>query len=105
MAIYSLSVSNVSRAAGSSTLATLSYITAQRARDERLGQTLYGFGRRERVEATGTLLPEGAVEDWRDPVALFNALETYEKAANARCGKKMIVALAREGRRDTSETV
>ena len=105
MAIYSLSVSNVSRAAGSSTLATLSYITAQRARDERLGQTFYGFGRRERVEATGTLLPEGAVEDWRDPVALFNALETYEKAANARCGKKMIVALAREWSLETSETV
>lgn len=105
MAIYSLSVSNVSRAAGSSTLATLSYITAQRACDERLGQTFYGFGRRERVEATGTLLPEGAVEEWRDPVKLFNALETYEKAANARCGKKMIVALPREWSLETSETV
>lgn len=105
MAIYSLSVSNVSRASGSSTLATLSYITAQRARDERLGQTFYGFGRRERVEATGTLLPEGAVEQWRDPVTLFNAIEAHEKASNARCGKKMIVALAREWSLETSETV
>ena len=105
MAIYSLSISNVSRAAGSSTLATLSYITAQRARDERLGQTFYGFGRRERVEATGTLLPEGAPEEWRDPVKLFNALETYEKAANARCGKKMIVALPREWSLEASENV
>lgn len=105
MAIYSLSISNVSRAAGSSTLATLSYITAQRARDERLGQTFYGFGRRERVEATGTLLPEGAPEEWRDPVKLFNALETYEKAANARCGKKMIIALPREWSLEASENV
>lgn len=105
MAIYSLSVSNVSRAAGSSTLATLSYITAQRARDERLGQTFYGFGRRERVEATGTLLPEGAPEQWRDPVKLFNAIEAHEKAANARCGKKMIVALPREWSLETAETV
>lgn len=105
MAIYSLSISNVSRAAGSSTLATLSYITAQRARDERLGQTFYGFGRRERVEATGTLLPEGAPEEWRDPVKLFNAIEAHEKAANARCGKKMIVALPREWSLETAETV
>lgn len=105
MAIYSLSISNVSRAAGSSTLATLSYITAQRARDERLGQTFYGFGRRERVEATGTLLPEGAPTAWRDPVKLFNAVEAHEKAANARCGKKMIVALPREWSLETSETV
>lgn len=105
MAIYSLSVSNVSRAAGSSTLATLSYITAQRARDERLGQTFYGFGRRERVEATGTLLPEGAPEEWRDPVKLFNAIEAHEKASNARCGKKMIVALPREWSLETAEAV
>lgn len=105
MAIYSLSISNVSRAAGSSTLATLSYITAQRARDERLGQTFYGFGRRERVEATGTLLPEGAPSAWRDPVKLFNAVEAHEKAANARCGKKMIIALPREWSLETSKTV
>lgn len=105
MAIYSLSISNVSRAAGSSTLATLSYITAQRARDERLGQTFYGFGRRERVDATGTLLPEGAPEEWRDPVKLFNAIEAHEKAANARCGKKMIVALPREWSLETAENV
>ncbi len=105
MAIYSLSISNVSRAAGSSTLATLSYITAERARDERLGQTFYGFGRRERVEAVGTLLPEGAPEQWRDPVKLFNAIEAHEKASNARCGKKMIVALPREWSLETSENV
>ncbi|MDI9587858.1 MAG: MobA/MobL family protein [Acidobacteriota bacterium] len=105
MAIYSLYVSNVSRAAGSSTLATLSYITAERARDERLGQTFYGFGRRERVEATGTLLPEGAPTAWRDPEALFNAIEAHEKASNARCGKKIMVALPREWSLEISESV
>lgn len=105
MAIYSLSISNVSRAGGSSTLATLSYITSSRVRDERLGEVFYGFGRRERVEATGTLLPPGAPTEWRDPVKLFNALETYEKASNARCGKKMIIALAREWSVETSERV
>ena len=105
VAIYSLSVSNVSRGGGSSTLATLSYITARRVRDERLGLTFYGFGRRERVESTGVMLPEGAPQAWRDPVVLFNAIEAFEKPANARCGKKIIVALAREWDTDQAEEV
>lgn len=39
MAIYHLSVSNVSRASGSKATATLSYITGKRVHDERRGET------------------------------------------------------------------
>lgn len=60
VAIYSLHVSNVSRAAGSSAVASCSYITSRRMRDERTGEAFNGFGRRERVEHVCTMLPEGA---------------------------------------------
>lgn len=96
MAIYSCNISNVSRAAGSSSCATLSYIESEKVYDERLGETFYGFGRSERVEATGTLLPEGAPSRYQDPAVLFNELEMYETAANARTAKKIRVALPRE---------
>lgn len=96
MAIYHNSISNVSRANGSCSTATLSYITGEKVKDERLGEMFYGFGRQERIEATGTLLPEGAPTEWQDPKKLFNAIEEYEKSANARTAKKIEVALPRE---------
>lgn len=93
MAIYHCSVSNVSRAAGSSSVASLSYITAERMRDEYWGKDYNGFGRRERVVETRTLLPEGAPAEWRDAARLFNGVEMAEKAEDARTAKKIVVAL------------
>lgn len=101
MAIYSLSISNVSRAAGSSSLATLSYISATRVADERLGRS-FSYGRGERVLATGTMLPEGAPDDYANAEVLFNSIEDFEKASNARTAKKMIIALPREWGLDES---
>ena len=84
MAIYSLHVSNVSRAAGSSAVASCSYITSRRMRDERTGEAFNGFGRRERVEHVCTMLPEGAPGEYLDPERLFNAVEMAEKRSDAR---------------------
>lgn len=95
MAIYSCNISNVSRAKGSSSCATLSYISAERVSEERTGE-LYQYGRSERVVATNTLLPQGAPTSYQDPKILFNAIENYEKADNARTAKKIMVALPRE---------
>ena len=75
MAIYSCNISNVSRAKGSSACATLSYISAEKIVDERLGMT-FSYGREERVMLTGTLLPEGAPKEFQDPKVLFNASDT-----------------------------
>lgn len=89
-------VSNVSRAAGSSSIAAASYITSQRMRDERTGEVSYGYGRRERVEHAATLLPEGAPAEYASPERLFNAVEAAEKRSDARPAKKIMVALPRE---------
>lgn len=95
MAIYHLSVSNVSRASGSKATATLSYITGKRVHDERRGET-YDYGRKERVLRVGTLLPEGAPAEFADPAVLFNAVELHETGRTARPAKKIVVALPRE---------
>lgn len=95
MAIYHLSVSNVSRAGGSKATATLSYITGKRVHDERRDET-YDYGRKERVIESHTLLPEGAPAEWCDPERLFNGIETHEKGRTARPAKKIVVALPRE---------
>lgn len=95
MAIYHLSVSNVSRASGSRATATLSYISGRRVHDERRGET-YDYGRKERVLRVGTLLPEGAPAEYADPAVLFNAVELHETGRTARPAKKIVVALPRE---------
>lgn len=96
MAIYHLSVSNVSRGAGGSMVAACSYITARPMRDDLWGKSYDGFGRRERVLDAGVLLPEGAPAAWADPGALANAAEAAEAAGDARTAKRIVLALPRE---------
>ena len=96
MAIFSMHVSNVSRASGGSALAALSYIASVKTRDERTGERFGGYGRRERVERTGVMLPHGAPREWEDAAKLFNAVEKAEKRVDARTAKKIMVALPRE---------
>lgn len=95
MAIYSLNISNVSRGAGSSSLATLSYISGQKIYDERLGKT-YNYGRKQRIVQTGTMLPEGAPFEFTNPETMFNSIEQCDHAKNARTAKKIMIALPRE---------
>lgn len=95
MAIYHMSISNVSRAKGSSACASLAYIAASNVYEERTQQT-YSYGRHERVEKVATLLPDGAPSEYADAAHLFNAIENYEQSANARTAKKIVVALPRE---------
>lgn len=95
MAIYHCSISNVSRAKGSSSCATLSYISAEKVKEERTAQ-IYSYGRGERVLEVGTIIPEYAPQEFENPSVLFNSIENYEKAENARTAKKIEVALPRE---------
>lgn len=96
MAIYSYNEGNVSRGNGhSNSLKTLAYITGQQVKDEVNSKT-YQYGRQERVAEYGTELPEGCNPAYSDPVRLFNSIEKYEKAQNARTAKKSEPRFARE---------
>ena len=92
MAIYSFNISNVSRATGASSCATLAYIAGIEVKDERTGKK-YKYGHIDRIVETKIFLPEGANEKYNDPVVLMNGIETVEKNENARTAKKIIVAL------------
>jgi hypothetical protein len=104
MAIFHMSISNVSRAKGSSSCASLAYIAASKVYEERTHQT-YSYGRKERVMKVATLLPDGAPHAYADAAQLFNAIEKYEQASNARTAKKIIVALPRELSLDESDEI
>lgn len=95
MAIYHCSISNVSRAKGSSSLATLAYITGQKIRDERTGN-LYNYSRKERILTVNTILPLSAPNEYANTETLFNSIERYETADNARTAKKIVLALPKE---------
>lgn len=95
MAIYHCSISNVSRSKGSSSCATLAYISGEKIHDERMGMT-YAYSRQERVLATETILPPSAPAEYANAETLFNAIEKYEAADNARTAKKIQVALPKE---------
>jgi len=95
MAIYSCNISNVSRAKGSSSCATLSYISGEKVLEEKTGQ-LYQYGRQDRIMETGTIIPQNAPIEFQDPKNLFNSIENFEAASNARTAKKIILALPKE---------
>lgn len=104
MAIFHMSISNVSRAKGSSSCASLAYIAASKVYEDRTHQT-YSYGRKERVMKVATLLPDGAPTAYADAAQLFNAIEKYEQASNARTAKKIVVALPRELSLDESDEI
>lgn len=104
MAIFHMSISNVSRAKGSSSCASLAYIAASKVYEDRTHQT-YSYGRKERVMKVATLLPDGAPRAYADAAQLFNAIEKYEQASNARTAKKIVVALPRELPLDESDEI
>ena len=95
MAIFHLSISNISRNKGASSCATLAYITGKKVSDERTGNT-YSYGRKERVLTVGTILPPSAPSEYANAEKLFNAVELHETADNARTAKKIQVALPKE---------
>jgi len=95
MAIYSCNISNVSRAKGSSSCATLAYISGEEVENELTGQT-HKYGQQDRIIETGTIIPQFAPPEYQDPGKLFNAIEKFETASNARTAKKIMLALPKE---------
>ena len=104
MAIYHCSISNVSRAKGSTSCATLAYISGEKIHDSRTGKT-YSYSRRERVLVVETILPASAPLEYTNAETLWNAIENYETADNARTAKKIQVALPRELELSEQKTV
>lgn len=95
MAIYHFSAKVISRAAGSSAVASAAYRSASRLPDERLGRD-HDFSNKAGVVHSEIMLPEGAPEPLGDRATLWNAVEAGEVRRDAQLAREVEFAIPRE---------
>ena len=78
MAIYHFSAKVISRANGSSAVASAAYRSASELHDERLGRN-HDFSNKAGVIHSEVMLPQGAPERLADRTTLWNEVEAGEK--------------------------
>ncbi len=108
MAIYHLSTKPISRSSGRSAVASAAYRCAVKMTNERDG-LVHDFTRKEGVEHTEIVLPEGSSAEWAlNRSALWNAAEFAEKRKDARVAREFEIGLpyelSAEGRIDAART-
>ena len=92
MAIYHFSAKVISRAAGSSAVASAAYRSASRLRDERLDRS-HDFTNKPGVEHSEVMLPDDAPDKWHDRERLWNDVEAAEIRKDAQLTEIFIVAI------------
>ncbi|QNA86659.1 Ti-type conjugative transfer relaxase TraA [Sphingomonas sp. So64.6b] len=95
MAIYHFSAKMISRAAGSSAVASAAYRSASRLHDERLDRH-HNFSNKARVVHSEVMLPDGAPEHLSDREKLWNQVEAAEKRIDAQLAREIEFAIPRE---------
>jgi Ti-type conjugative transfer relaxase TraA len=95
MAIYHFSAKVVSRANGSSAVASAAYRAAERLTDDRLGRD-HDFTNKAGVVHSEIMLPEGAPERLADRETLWNAVEAGEVRKDAQLARDVEFAIPRE---------
>ena len=95
MAIYHFSAKVISRAAGSSAVASAAYRSAARLHDNRLERN-HDFSNKSGVVHSEVMLPEGAPEHLSDREQLWNEVEGCEKRIDAQLAREIEFAIPRE---------
>ncbi|WP_010161200.1 Ti-type conjugative transfer relaxase TraA [Sphingomonas sp. PAMC 26617] len=95
MAIYHFSAKMISRASGSSVLASAAYRSASRLHDRRLDRH-HDFSNKTGVVHSEVMLPEGAPEHLSDRERLWNEVEAIEKRIDAQLAREIEFAIPRE---------
>lgn len=95
MAIYHFSAKVISRANGSSAVASAAYRSASQLQDERLGRS-HDFSNKAGVVHSEILLPQGAPERLTDRAILWNEVEAGEKRKDAQLAREVEFAIPRE---------
>src|SRR5579863_6031145 len=95
MAIYHFSAKVISRAAGSSAVASAAYRSASRLYDERFGRD-HDFSNKAGVVHSEIMLPEGAPEHLGDRATLWNTVEAGEVRRDAQLAREVEFAIPRE---------
>ena len=99
MAIYHFSAKVVSRANGSSAVASAAYRSGSELFDERLGRH-HDFSNKADVIHSEVLLPEGAPQRLNDRATLWNEVEAGEKRKDAQLAREIEFSIPREMNRE-----
>ena len=95
MAIYHFSAKVVSRANGSSAVASAAYRSASELHDDRLNRD-HDFSNKAGVTHSEIMLPEGAPERLNDRATLWNEVEAGEKRKDAQLAREVEFSIPRE---------
>jgi Ti-type conjugative transfer relaxase TraA len=95
MPIYHFSAKVISRAAGSSAVASAAYRSASRLHDQRLDRH-QDFSDKSGVVHSEVMLPDGVPEQLRDRESLWNAVEAGEARKDAQLSREVEFAIPRE---------
>ena len=95
MAIYHFSAKVISRANGSSAVASAAYRSASRLHDERLDRH-HDFSNKAGVVHSEVMLPDGAAEHLSHRERLWNDVEGGEKRIDAQLAREIEFAIPRE---------
>ena len=95
MAIYHFSAKVISRANGSSAVASAAYRSASRLHDERIDRH-HDFSNKAGVVRSEVMLPAGAPEHLSDRERLWNEVEAGEKRIDAQLAREVEFAIPRE---------
>jgi len=95
MAIYHFSAKVVSRANGSSAVASAAYRSASELHDDRLNRD-HDFSNKAGVIHSEVMLPQGAPERLNDRTALWNEVEAGEKRKDAQLAREVEFSIPRE---------
>lgn len=99
MAIYHFSAKVISRANGSSAVASAAYRAALELYDERLGRH-HDFSNKTGVVHSEIMLPDDAPERLSDRTTLWNEVEAGEKRKDAQLAREIEFAIPREMTRE-----
>jgi Ti-type conjugative transfer relaxase TraA len=99
MAIYHFSAKVISRANGSSALASAAYRSATRLYDQRLDRH-HDFSTKTGVVHSEVMSPEGAPDELLERERLWNAVEAVEKRKDAQLAREVEFAIPRELNRE-----
>ncbi|RYD24822.1 MAG: Ti-type conjugative transfer relaxase TraA, partial [Lysobacteraceae bacterium] len=99
MAIYHFSAKVISRANGSSAVASAAYRSASRLADERLGRD-HDFSNKTDVIHSEVMMPEGAPDRLLDRTTLWNEVEAGEKRKDAQLAREVEFSIPREMTKD-----
>ena len=99
MAIYHFSAKVVSRANGSSAVASAAYRSGSELFDERLGRH-HDFSNKADVIHSEVLLPKGAPQRLNDRATLWNEVEAGEKRKDAQLAREIEFSIPREMNRE-----